>query len=58
MLNRNDFSILFLYAITILRTFYNFCYVQNGSDKQSLTPAQRIGLTNKVFDFKDIIYMS
>jgi hypothetical protein len=46
------------YAITILRTFYNFCYVQKGIDKQMLTPAQRIGLTDKVFDFKDIIYMS
>lgn len=46
------------YAITILRTSYNFCYVQKGSHKQMLTPAQRIGLTDKVFDLKDIIYMS
>lgn len=46
------------YALTILRTFYNFCNVQKGNDKQMLTPAQRIGLTDKVFDLKDIIYMS
>jgi hypothetical protein len=24
----------------------------------NISPAQRIGLTDKVFDFKDIIYMS
>lgn len=46
------------YAITILRTYYNFCYTYKGSDKREMTPAQRIGLTDKVFDLKDIIYMS
>ena len=45
------------YAITILRTFYNFCYAYKGGDKKEMTPAQRIGLTDKVFDLKDIIYM-
>lgn len=45
------------YALTILRTFYNFCYAQKGNDKQILTPAQRIGLTDKIYDWKDIIYM-
>lgn len=34
------------YAITILRTFYNFCY----TDKQGKTPAQRKGITNKAHD--------
>ncbi|OIK09706.1 hypothetical protein [Bacillus sp. MUM 13] len=46
------------YAITILRTYYNFCLPYKGSDKKMLTPFQRIGLTDKVFDLKDIIYMS
>lgn len=46
------------YALTILRTYYNFCYEVKSSDKKMLTPAQRIGLTDKVFDFKDIIYNS
>ncbi|WP_456279296.1 insertion element protein [Bacillus sp. AK128] len=40
------------YAITILRTFYNFCY----TDKEGKTPSQRIGITNKVFDVNDILY--
>lgn len=45
------------YSLTILRTFYNFCYPQKGRNKKSLTPAQRIGLTDRVFDANDIIYM-
>jgi transposase-like protein len=44
------------YAITILRTYYNFCTTLK-SGKISMTPAQRIGLTDKVYDWKDIIYM-
>lgn len=43
------------YAVTIFRTFFNFCWATktNGGN---LTPAQRLGLTDKVFDYKDIIY--
>lgn len=44
------------YALTILRTYYNFC-LPFGSGKTKKTPAQRIGLTDKVFNMKDIIYM-
>lgn len=44
------------YATTILRTYYNFCLKYKTKDKVYKTPAQRIGLTDKVFDFKDIIY--
>jgi len=44
------------YAITILRTYYNFCSPYKSSDKKYLTPAQRIGLTNRKFDWNDIIY--
>ncbi|MFD1020887.1 insertion element protein [Thalassobacillus hwangdonensis] len=43
------------YVITILRTYYNFCMPFKGNGK-SATPAQRIGITKKVFDWKDIIY--
>jgi transposase-like protein len=41
------------FALTILRTYYNFCM----KDKQDMTPAQRIGLTDKVFELEDIIYL-
>jgi transposase-like protein len=43
-------------ALTILRTFYNYCLPYKSWDKQELTPAQRIGLTDKVFTMRDIIY--
>lgn len=43
-------------ALAILRTFYNFCLPYKSWDKEELTPAQRIGLTDKVFTMKDIIY--
>lgn len=56
------------YAITILRTLHNFCrpwksYEKvnvNGRTKKvvadRLTPAQRLGITDRVFDIRDIIY--
>lgn len=44
------------YALTILRTFYNFCLPFRSWDKRKLTPAQRLGLTDKQFTIKDIIY--
>lgn len=46
------------YAITILRTFYNFCWAYNTKDKKLLTPAQRIGITNKQYTYNEIIYFS
>ncbi|CAN7598046.1 insertion element protein [Peribacillus frigoritolerans] len=45
------------YAITILRTFYNFCETYKSADGKELTPAQRLGITDKVFELKDIIYL-
>jgi len=42
-------------ALTILRTISNYCLPYKSWDKQELTPAQRIGLTDKVFTLKDII---
>jgi len=43
-------------ALTILRTFYNFCLPYRMKDKTKLTPAQRMGIANKVYTVKDIIY--
>ncbi|SDN93533.1 hypothetical protein SAMN04487897_10650 [Paenibacillus sp. yr247] len=44
------------YALTILRTFYNFCLPYNSWDKVKVTPAQRLGIADKQFTMKDIIY--
>ncbi|MDF2019666.1 hypothetical protein P2R17_17195 [Bacillus sp. Cr_R3] len=48
-------------ALTILRTHYNFCMpftTKEGKKKTVKTPAQRLGITDKVFDLKDIIYFT
>lgn len=44
------------YEITILRTLYNFCWPTKRWDEVA-TPAQRLGLTDKRFDIKDILYL-
>jgi hypothetical protein len=42
-------------AITILRTYYNFCKpIKSGETKE--TPAQRLGIADKVYSWEDIIY--
>jgi transposase-like protein len=41
-------------AITILRTYYNFCFAIKSNGTME-TPAQRLGLTNKQYSLKDII---
>lgn len=43
------------YLVTILRTFYNFCW-KTKYNNQILTPAMRLGIADKVYDEKDIIY--
>lgn len=43
------------YLVTIFRTFYNFCWAKNTFGKR-LTPAQKIGIADKVYTYKDIIY--
>lgn len=43
------------YIVTIIRTFYNFCWKQTYGDILQ-TPAQKLGIANKVYDLKDIIY--
>ena len=44
--------------LTIFRTLYNFVWEQSYSKKNKIkmTPAQRVGLVDKKFDYKDIIY--
>jgi hypothetical protein len=43
-------------AITILRTYYNFCFLTRVG-KDSKTPAQRIGIAKRQYAINDIIYM-
>ncbi len=42
-------------AITILRTFYNFCqpFTANGDE---LTHTQRMGIVERAYTWRDIIY--
>ncbi|WP_225986225.1 insertion element protein [Psychrobacillus glaciei] len=42
-------------AITILRTYYNFCIPLKTEGKEE-TPAQRLGIAKKVYSWEDIIY--
>jgi len=47
-------------SLTILRTYYNFCLpfkTKEGKNPRAETPAQRLGIADKQFDLKDIIYM-
>src|SRR5690606_422729 len=43
-------------ALTILRTYYNFCFACDSNGTKE-TPAQRLGITDKKFDLKEIIYL-
>lgn len=45
------------YALTILRTFYNFCLPYRSWDKNKAPPAQRLGLVDKKYTLKDIIHL-
>lgn len=42
-------------ALTILRTYYNFCLPYKTGGKKE-TPAQRLGIADKVYTWEDIIY--
>lgn len=46
------------YAVTILRAFYNFCWTIRSFDGKDQTPAQRLGIANKVYSYEDIIYFN
>lgn len=43
------------HMVTILRTYLNFCESYKYKGKE-ITPAMRLGLTDKVFTIRDIIY--
>ncbi|QST01406.1 insertion element protein (plasmid) [Pontibacillus sp. ALD_SL1] len=43
-------------AMTILRTYYNFCF-KTRVGKDLLTPAQRLGIAQKQYTINNIIYM-
>ena len=43
------------YSVTILTTIYNFCWTFKSKGEIVSTPAQRLGLADKVYDYKDIL---
>ena len=46
------------YALTILRTYFNFCLPYKSMNGKKLIPAQWLGITTEqVFDIKDKIYL-
>jgi hypothetical protein len=44
-------------ALTILRTYYNFCFPYKSPDGAKLTPAQRLGISEKIYKINDILYL-
>ena len=42
--------------LTIFRTYYNFIKPRKYYDKIQLTPAQRIGIVDRIYEYKDIVY--
>lgn len=47
-------------SLTILRTYYNFCIpftTRRGKKAAAKTPAERLGIADKVYDLEDIIYL-
>lgn len=47
-------------SLAILRTYYNFCIpfmTKESKNKTVKNPAQRLDITDKVFELKDIIYL-
>jgi|GEM_PF-1987832 len=43
------------YVITIFRTVYGFCWATKSNGEPQI-PAQRLGITDKIYEYKDIIY--
>lgn len=44
------------FAVTILRTYYNFCKEIITPNGKPETPAQKLGITDKVYTIYDILY--
>lgn len=45
------------YLVTILRVYYNFCDGKKDKEGKLLTPAMRLGIADKVYDWNDILYL-
>ena len=46
------------YAVTILRTFYNFYFPQENSKEDAIDLVMKLGLADNIYDCKDILYFS
>jgi hypothetical protein len=46
------------YSLNLYRFYYNYCLEIRTSDGRKLTPAQRLGITNKKYEIEDLIYLS
>ncbi|TRZ39906.1 hypothetical protein CEQ21_02875 [Niallia circulans] len=44
-------------VLTILRTYYNFCFAFKKPDGEKPTHEQRLGITNKKYKINDILYL-
>lgn len=44
------------YLVTILRTYYNFCDGKKDKSGKLVTPAMKLGIANKAYNWNDIIY--
>lgn len=44
------------FAVTTLRTYYNFCQEIKTLNGEHETPAQRLGIANKIYNVYDILY--
>ena len=44
------------FAVTILRTYYNFCKEIKTPTGNPETPAQRLGIADKAYNIYDILY--
>ncbi len=44
------------YALTILRTYYNFCMPVKSYNGDDRTPAERIGIADRAYTIYDILY--
>ncbi|MDF2946514.1 MAG: hypothetical protein K0S51_1193 [Bacillales bacterium] len=45
-------------SLNLFRFYYNFCYEIKSADGLKLTPVQRLGITNKKYEIRDLIYFT
>jgi hypothetical protein len=46
------------YYLNLFRFYYNFCHEIKSADGFKLTPAQRLGITKKKYEIRDLIYFN